>query len=65
MNPMQENRLLMTRRYFFGLNAAGLGAGPRGEEVRLSARATIVSAGWREGIEAVPAFVQGVSSPRP
>jgi hypothetical protein len=25
MDPTQENRLLMTRRHFFGLNAAGLG----------------------------------------
>ena len=60
MNPMQENRLLMTRRYFFGLNAAGLGAAAltalMGEDVLLAQEAAGIVQPVRDGLPGLPHF---------
>jgi len=60
MNPMQENRLLMTRRYFFGLNAAGLGAAAltalMAEDVLLAQEAAGIVQPVRDGLPGLPHF---------
>ena len=60
MNPMQENRLLMTRRYFFGLNAAGLGTAAltalMGKDVLVAQEAAGIVQPVRGGLPGLPHF---------
>jgi uncharacterized protein DUF1501 len=61
VNPIQENRLLMTRRYFFGLNAAGLGTAALtallGKDVLLAQEAAGIVQPVRGGLPGLPHFV--------
>jgi uncharacterized protein DUF1501 len=61
VNPIQENRLLMTRRYFFGLNAAGLGTAALtallGKDVLLAQEAAGIVQPVRSGLPGLPHFV--------
>jgi len=57
---MQEHRLLMTRRYFFGLNAAGLGTAAltalMGKDVLLAQEAPGMVQPVRSGLPGLPHF---------
>ena len=61
MNPMQENRLLMTRRYFFGLNAAGLGTAALtallGKDILLAQETAGIVPSVRGGLPGLPHFL--------
>jgi hypothetical protein len=60
VNPIQENRLLMTRRYFFGLNAAGLGTAALtallGKDLLLAQEAAGIVQPVRSGLPGLPHF---------